>query len=254
MSGANFENSVLQGADLRYAILSSTKFIRADLKWANLTRSVLDNTHFIETDFNKTVGLKFCVHNGPSVLDLGTISLSNGLPSEFLKGCGYSEMQLKINEYHSCFISYSNDDINYVERLYSDLTYKGVQCWFAPEDMKIGNNIRDSLDRAIHLHEKLLLVLSSSSVNSSWVEQEVETALERERKEKELIVFPVRIDDAVMNTNAGWAAYLRKTRHIGDFTRWKLYDAYQAGLERLLRDLRKDVVEIFQKKMFGSEL
>jgi hypothetical protein len=29
-----------------------------------------------------------------------------------------------------------------------------------------------------------------------------------------------------------------RTRHIGDFTRWKEHDAYQKALERLLRDLK----------------
>jgi hypothetical protein len=37
---------------------------------------------------------------------------------------------------------------------------------------------------------------------------------------------------------SGWAADIRRTRHIGDFTRWKEHDAYTKALERLLRDLR----------------
>ena len=30
----------------------------------------------------------------------------------------------------------------------------------------------------------------------------------------------------------------KRTRHIGDFTRWKEHDAYQKALDRLLRDLQ----------------
>jgi hypothetical protein len=30
----------------------------------------------------------------------------------------------------------------------------------------------------------------------------------------------------------------KRTRHIGDFTRWKEHDAYTKALDRLLRDLR----------------
>jgi hypothetical protein len=41
-----------------------------------------------------------------------------------------------------------------------------------------------------------------------------------------------------MKQKVGWAADIKRTRHIGDFTRWKEHDAYQRGLERLLRDLR----------------
>jgi hypothetical protein len=69
------------------------------------------------------------------------------------------------------------------------------------------------------------------------VETEVETALERERREKKLVLFPIRLDDAVMETTQAWAADLRRTRHIGDFTRWKDHDSYQKAFTRLLRDL-----------------
>ena len=60
---------------------------------------------------------------------------------------------------------------------------KGVRCWFAPEDLPWGEKIRPGIDQAIRKHEKLLLVLSAQSVISDWVEQEVETAFERERNE-----------------------------------------------------------------------
>ena len=65
----------------------------------------------------------------------------------------------------------------------------------------------------------------------------MEAALDRERREKRSILFPIRLDDAVMDTTQAWAAELRRTRHIGDFTRWEDHDSYQDGLKRLLRDL-----------------
>ena len=54
-----------------------------------------------------------------------------------------------------------------------------VRCWFAPEDMKIGDKIRSRIDEVINVHDKLLLVLSEESVNSEWVEKEVDTAFEK---------------------------------------------------------------------------
>ena len=42
--------------------------------------------------------------------------------------------------------------------------------------MKIGDRIRPRIDETIRLYDKLLLVLSKTSVASQWVEQEVETA------------------------------------------------------------------------------
>ncbi len=88
------------------------------------------------------------------------------------------------------------------------------------------------------MHDKLLLILSEDSISSDWVEDEVESALERERNEKRLVLFPIRLDEAVVTTQKAWAASLRRQRYIGDFTNWKTHDAYQKSFERLLRDLK----------------
>lgn len=143
-------------------------------------------------------------------------------------------------QYHSCFISYSTKDEEFVEKLYADLKHNGVRCWYAPEDMVIGNKIRQAIDDAIHGHEKLLVVLSDNSVKSDWVEKEVETAFDRERRTGQLYLFPVRLDNAVIETDLAWAADIRRQRHIGDLTHWKDHDSYRAGFERLLKDLRSE--------------
>jgi hypothetical protein len=115
-----------------------------------------------------------------------------------------------------------------------------VRCWFAPEDLKIDDKIRTRVDESIRLYDKLLLVLSQHSVASQWVEQEVETALAKERKEQRTVLFPIRLDGAVMEMEGGWPALVRNTRNIGDFTRWKRRDTYQKALDRLLRDLKAE--------------
>jgi hypothetical protein len=76
-------------------------------------------------------------------------------------------------------------------------------------------------------------------VLSDWVREEVESCLERERREKRLVLFPVRLDDAVMDATEAWAASIRRQRHIGDFREWKRHDTYQNELQRLLRDLKR---------------
>ena len=139
--------------------------------------------------------------------------------------------------YHSCFISYSSRDAGFAEKLHADLESKGVECWFAPEDMRIGDKIRQRIDDEIWQHAKLLLVLSKDSVTSDWVEGEVEAAFEKERSTKATVLFPIRLDDAVMSTEAAWAAEIRRTRNIGDFTRWRNADVYIEMLARLVRDL-----------------
>jgi hypothetical protein len=136
------------------------------------------------------------------------------------------------------FISYSSKDQEFVDRLHADLQNKGVRCWFAPHDMPIGAKIIDAIDEAIRLRDKVLLILSEHSVASDWVEEEVTRALDEERSRKTTVLFPIRVDDAVLNTTEAWARGLRIQRHIGDFCLWKDHDAYQKVLERVLRDLK----------------
>jgi len=186
---------------------------------------------------------------GPSSIGIDTFFRSKGkIPEAFLRGAGVpdvfiayaSSLAAKPIEFNSVFISYSSKDDAFAQRLYADLQAKGVRCWFAPEDLKTGDKFRPEIDRAIRLHDKLLLVLSKNSVSSDWVEKEVETAFERERRDKRTVLFPIRLDDAVMKIQDGWPGDIRRTRHIGDFTEWKEHDSYQKAFQRLLRDLKAD--------------
>jgi hypothetical protein len=187
-------------------------------------------------------------HAEPSTIELFSVQLpQDGGALHLLRGVGvpdewiddYRTHMMHPIQYHSCFISYSSIDETLAHRLHADLQAQGVRCWFAPEDMKIGDKIRNRIDEAIHLQEKLLLLLSEHSIASSWVEAEVEAALEKEDQQKRAVLFPIRLDESVMHTSQAWAATLRRMRHIGDFMRWADPQAYQQAFDRLLRDLKK---------------
>lgn len=78
---------------------------------------------------------------------------------------------------------------------------------------------------------------------SKWVEFEVEAAMDKEQVGKPPVLFPVRLDRAVMESTTAWAAHIKRTRNIGDFTCWKDHDAYQKAFTRLLRDLKADATK-----------
>ena len=244
--GTNLDEADLEGANLVGSYLEGAKLVHTNLAGANLAGALLGNTVLGNINLSKTRGLEKCVHDGPSHVDIRTLQSSGKLPVVFLRGCGFPDSVIDylpslLNDpiqFYSCFISYSSKDDAFARRLHADLQDNGVRCWFAPEDMKIGDKIRNRIDEVIRIHEKLLLVLSENSIDSEWVEKEVETAFERERETKETVLFPLRLDDAVMDTNTGWAADIKRSRNIGDFRNWKDHDAYQKGLERLLRDLK----------------
>ena len=54
------------------------------------------------------------------------------------------------------------------------------------------------------------------------------------------MLFPIRLDDVVMDTHTPWAANIRRIRNIGDFRKWKSHDDYQKAFDRVLRDLKAD--------------
>ena len=74
---------------------------------------------------------------------------------------------------------------------------------------------------------------------SGWTSTtEVEAAFEKEDRQKGLVLFLIRLDDAVMETDRAWAAKIRREKHIGDFRNWKDRDSFRKAFDRLLRDLK----------------
>lgn len=247
--GTDLRNANLCGANLGGAALSGANLGGAILVDANLAYVRINRTVFADNDLSVVKGLEKIDHIGPSTIGVDTLVKSGGrIPEVFLRGCGVPDTFIafakslvgKAMDYYSAFISYSSKNTDIAERLHADLQSKGVRCWFAPEDIKIGDKFRQRIDEAIRTHEKLLLILSEDSMASNWVEVEVESAFEREHREKRLVLFPIRIDDAIRQSNTAWAASLRRMRHIGDFSRWKEHDAYNKAFERLLRDLKAE--------------
>lgn len=251
---ATLSGALLKGADLSRADLTEANLTEADLSWAllhstNLACSIMGYTNLGNINLSKALGLDRVNHIGPSEISISTVFRSYAdISATFLRSAGVPEDFIiymrslvgKSLEFYSCFISYSTEDQEFAARLHADLQGKGVSCWFAPEDLKTGDPFRQRIDEAIRQHDKLMVVLSESSVNSAWVEKEVETAFEEERQQSRTTLFPIRLDDAVMETVEAWAADIRRTRHIGDFRDWKNHDSYKKAFERLLRDLKSE--------------
>lgn len=269
LCGANLSGATLTYSHLQRAYLVRTHFLKTNLCSADLNDSEIGFTTFGDIDLSLVKHLDTVRHRGPSEIGNNTLILTKGkIPESFLRGCGLSDIQIEMAkllnsaltreqfrsianrisssltnssiQYYSCFLSYSHDDEKFVQRLHADLQQRGVRCWFAPEDMKIGDKIRFRIDESIRIHDKLLLVLSEHSVASQWVDHEVEHALDLENERQKLVLFPIRLDEAVMQSKVGWAGNIRRTRHVGDFSQWKDHDAYQQAFERLLRDLKAE--------------
>jgi uncharacterized protein YjbI with pentapeptide repeats len=259
----------LCAADLTGAHLHSAVLRGADLIEADLSEVVLFGTVFSDTDLTDVRGLATCHHVGPSILDHRTLAKSRQLPLAFLQGCGLRDWEIEGTklyqsgltpaqiqaitfrmydlradlQFYSCFISHASRDEDFTKRLHADLQNKGVRCWYAPADMRAGDHIRDTIEQQIRRHEKLLVVLSSASIASRRVEDEVEAALAVEEKSQErrrTMLVPIKIDHTVEKTDCIWAQQIQRTRHIRDFTHWDDKGMYQQAFTRLLHDLKAE--------------
>jgi hypothetical protein len=271
-SMADLSNAILCEADLLRADCTRTNLNKANLSrtrlvWvnfnganvsgANFSQAEMGATVFADLDLSGVKGLGTVIHKGPSTIGIDSIYLSHGkIPLAFLFDAGVPDAFItyaasltgEASKYYSCFISYSHEDEAFAQQLHADLQDKGVRCWFAPEDIAGGKKIYEQIDRAIHLYDKTLLVLSEHSIGSQWVMTEIRRTRKVEFKEYQRKLFPIRLVD--MDTLKAWECFDADTGkdlavevreyHIPDFSTWKNHDTYQRAFDRLLRDLKAE--------------
>lgn len=277
LSNAVVQGAACDETDLRGTNLTEADFSESNLNFVNFEGAFLEKTNFTNASFTANVlgnhdlstviGLDTVTHHLRSTISPLTLVLSKGKISvEFLRGCGLSDLDIAYTklaapgldpeqvsqiiyeihniyldqpiQFYSVFISYSSKDEAFAQRLHDDLQNNGVRCWFAPEDLKIGDRIRPTIDHQIRMREKLIVIVSENSLQSEWVGDEVEAALEQERVSGKDVLFPIRLDDTVLNSRDDWGAKIKRRRNIGDFSKWKDDAEYQKMFEGLLKDLR----------------
>jgi hypothetical protein len=263
---ASLNDASLNDADLRNASLLNTDLSHADLSGADFTDAELGFTTFADTDLSEVKGLETVIHTAPSSIGIDTLYRSGGkIPEVFLRGCGVPDdfiafipSHFGIREaiqFYSCFISYSTKDDEFARRLYSRMRDEKLRVWFAPEEMKGGQKIYAQIERAIQMHDRLLIVLSENSLQSKWVVNEIRRARKVELKEKRRKLFPIRLVD--YKTLQDWECFDAGTGEdlaeevrayfIPDFSNWKEHDAFEQAFARLLRDLKDEETRAIKK-------
>ena len=121
---------------------------------------------------------------------------------------------------------------------------------YAPEEMKGGKKLFEQIDRAIHMHDKLLIVLSKESIASNWVQTEIRRARKQEKLSGERKLFPIRLCD--METLKQWECFdtdsgrdiAEEVREyfIPDFSDWKKPGKFEDSFGRLCGDLQREGV------------
>ena len=203
LSGANLwraslENSDLRGADLREANLAEAFLRGADVRTARMGHTLLPNA-----DLHRAIGLEEVVHLYRSAIDIDTMRRSKGkIQAVFLRGCGLSDWEIESARLYdpdlsrrevsealnriqafrigqrtqTCplYVSYSETDRGFVDMLEKHLNEKGIRFWrygheagMVPAKREVERDYRD---------QTVMLVLSSNSIASDWVRDELRRA------------------------------------------------------------------------------
>lgn len=266
----------LSGADLRYANLSGANLIGADLKratliGANLSTASIGWTVFGKNDLSEVTGLESVKHSGPSTIGVDTLSKSGGqIPTAFLRGCGLSDWEIEATKlYHPnlsndelnyclyeihylrvkqaiqinpLFISYSHNDSPFVDKLELFLNDHGIRFWRDVHDAPAGP-LEKIVDQAIRHNPTVLVILSTNSVKSDWVEHEVRLARKLEKELKRDVICPVALDDSWKKCT--WPERLREQiteYNILNFSGWKDESSFRPTFNKLI-----DGLDLFYK-------
>ena len=176
----------LSGANLRGADLRRAAFIKTDLSGTSFAFACLGETIFAATSLRNAKSLHLCGHHGPSSIDYLTLASSGALPEKFLRGCGLpDEFVARLPEFRAeaarfpfCFICHAPRDGAFAQRLHDALQALGIRCWRVEPSPISGGQLED----AAGLTGKVLLCCSRSSLESSWLDNEIQQALMREER------------------------------------------------------------------------
>jgi hypothetical protein len=259
LTGAKLTGAELTGANLSEADLLCANLTGAKLSGANFDRAKVGATSFGNVDLSEAKNLETVVHRFQSTVGVDTLFMSKGkIPEAFLRDCGVADVLIEYLptligamepiQFYSCFISYSGKDDAFARRLHSRLASEKLRVWFAPEDMRGGKKSKDQIDGAIQMYDRLLLVLTESSMNSTWVRHEIKRARQKERDTRREVLFPISLvphseirkwECFDSDTGEDLAEKAREY-HIPNFSNWKDEDEFEKAFADLMRDLRRE--------------
>lgn len=249
LNAANLSGSDLSGANLKNASLIGANLTRANLDGVDLSNCIIGGTLFGNVDLSVVKGLETLIHLGPSPIGIDTVYKSKGkIPEVFLENAGvpkdliafidshieHTEMQL------SNFISYTGKDEIFAQKLSQNLQELGMRCWLIPERVRNKEKYYPLIDAALNLHDKELLVMSENSLESGWIEEEINAAFEKEEQTGKMVLLPIILDDSIKYSDKPLIARVRRSRQVYDFSLWQEEETFKEVLGSLAGELKFD--------------
>ena len=257
LSWANLHGANLRGARLTVTSLTMTDLTGADLRGASVTNANLDSsifmntvlglTKFVNCDLSKIIGLDSAHHTGPSTLALDTLAKSNGLiPKVFLEKAGVAGPLLAAQDamrgvtraYPTVLIIGSGEDKELAGRLQSGLAASQIPSWSIAADDESAVRSGDILLDHTPYYDRLVLICSTTSLESSQASQYLAQLVNSWRSESQQPFLALAVDNQLYSREDQLCNTL-KEGPVLDFRGWEDTKIYQDALTSLVSALSK---------------
>ena len=121
-------------------------------------------------------------------------------------GTGVAQDAIGAMQY-DLFISHSSADAAMAVAWVDDIETRGIKCWIAPRDIRVGANYQSEIVRGIENSSGILLLFSRSTNESEHVLREVELANESKKP-----IYPIKVD--VSEPSGGLKYMLANTQWV----------------------------------------
>jgi len=99
------------------------------------------------------------------------------------------------------FVSHSSRDKSFVTKLVVHLINSGVPVWYDMLEMELGSKVTEAIYGGIDGSTYFLIVMSRSALESSWVKEELNLAIDKERQWNRKFLVTVKLDDCQLPTS-----------------------------------------------------
>ena len=125
----------------------------------------------------------------------------------------------------SIFLSHNSKDKPWVRKLADRLTSDSVVVWIDEAELNIGDSLIEKIAEGIQEMRFVAAVISNNSISSTWVQKELNLAMSKEIKGRQVTVLPLLIENCTLPPSLTDKLY-------ADFTN---PDNYEQEYSKLLR-------------------
>jgi|GEM_PF-1907029 len=126
------------------------------------------------------------------------------------------------------FISHASGDKYFVDLLTEILNYHHISTWYDSEDIHVGSDYSERINRGLLDSDFLIVVISTKSCESKWVTREISTFLANKRKSNIIPIMLEKVDPDIVFDG------LRDIQGI------KFYENMLAGFQKLMKVFDKE--------------